>query len=70
MAQNTWLNITVDPAASRRPNPTGHQHTIVGGTAAAGDMTISFDSAVVTTLAIFDTAVAQCRNRAMGGGLK
>ncbi len=70
MAQNTWLNITIDPAATRRPNPTSHVHTIVSAGAAASDMTISFDSAVVTNLATFDTAVAQCRSRAMGGGLK
>jgi hypothetical protein len=70
MAQNTWINVTADVAAARRPNPTSHVHTVVGGAAAAADMTISFDSAVVTNIAIFDTMVSQARMRCMSGGLK
>ncbi|WP_316176259.1 hypothetical protein [Bradyrhizobium sp. SZCCHNRI1073] len=70
MAQNSWINVTSDKAAANRPSPNSHSHSAVGGTAATADFTISYDSAVVTSLAIFDTLVAAARLRAISGGLK
>lgn len=68
MAQNTWINITADKGS--RPNHTSDLHDAKGGTAAAGDLTVSYDSAVITSLGTFDTAIAAARLRAIGGGLK
>lgn len=68
MAQNTWINITADKGA--RPDHTSDRHDAKGGTAASGDLTISYDSAVITNLGLFDTAVAAARFRAMAAGLK
>lgn len=70
MAQNSWINVTADKAAANRPSPNSHVHSAAGGTAASGDFTVSYDSAVVTNIAIFDTLIAAARLRAIAGGLK
>lgn len=69
MAQNTWINLGADKSTASKPDGEGH-HTASGGTSASGDFTISYDSAVVTSLSIFDSLVRAARLRAMGGGLK
>lgn len=68
MAQNTWINITADKGT--RPNHTSDLHQASGGSAASGDLTVSYDSAVITNLGTFDTALASARQRAIAGGLK
>ena len=70
MAQNTFINVTVDPAASKKPDRVDHVHTVVTGTAATGDLTVSFDSTKVTSLSILDSLMASARVRAAGLGLK
>lgn len=70
MAQDTWVNVTADLSAANRPSPNSHVHTAKGGPAASSDFTISYDSAKVTGIAIFDTLVAAARLRAIAGGLK
>ena len=79
MAQDTWINVTAGLNVSKVPdlggvpnveNVGGAYNTAAGGTAAAGNFTVSFDSAVVTTLSIWDACVATARRRAIGGGLK
>ena len=69
MAQNTWINITADKAMSTKTDGY-HYHSVSGGTSASGDLTVSFDSAVVTNLASFDTLMRAARQRAIAGGLK
>jgi hypothetical protein len=69
MAQNVFINANADKSASKTPDNL-HYHTVSGGAAASGDFTISYDSTVVTTLAMFDTLVRQVRLRLQGGGLK
>ena len=69
MAQNTWLNVTVNKDAALIPDTTNIVNSVVGGGAAANDLTISWDSAVVTNLNTWDSAVALARLRAIGGGL-
>lgn len=69
MAQNTWLNATADKAVATAPTNEGH-HGISGGTSASGDFTISYDSAVVTNLNVFDSLVRAARLRAQASGLK
>lgn len=70
MAQNTWINVTADKSAANRPSPNSQVHIAVGGTAAANDLTVSYDSAVITNIATFDKCVAEARLRAVAGGLK
>lgn len=69
MAQNTWINASADKAAASSPGNLRH-HTVTGGTSASGDFTVSYDSAVVTSLNMFDSLVQAARQRAMGAGLK
>lgn len=69
MAQNTWINLGADKSAASTPDG-NHHHTVAGGTSASGDFTISYDSAVVTNLNVFDSLVKAARLRAMAGGLK
>lgn len=69
MAQNTWLNVTVNKDAAKIPDKVDIVNSVVGGTAAANDMTISWDSAVVTNLNTWDSVVATARRRAIAAGL-
>lgn len=69
MAQNTWINATADKSASRKGDG-DHIHTVSGGTSASGDLTVSFDNTVVTTLSLYDSLMRAARLRAIGAGLK
>ena len=64
MATNTWVNVTLDAAASKKPDRSDHRNSVVGGTADGGNFTVAWDSAVVTTLTQFDSLVASARQRA------
>ena len=66
MAINTWINTTLDPAASKKPDRADHRNIVVGGTADGGGLTVAWDSAVVTTLTQWDSCVAAARLRAAG----
>lgn len=69
MAQNTWINATADKSSASTPSGS-HHHAVAGGTSATGDFTISYDSAVVVNLNMFDSLVSAARSRAMAAGLK
>jgi hypothetical protein len=69
MAQNTWINMAADKSSATTTDG-GHHHAVSGGSSALGDFTISYDSAVVTNLNMFDTLVRAARLRAAGSGLK
>lgn len=69
MAQNTWINLGADKSSATTP-PDSHHHSAAGGTSASGDFTVSYDSAVVTNLNMFDSLVRAARQRAIAGGLK
>jgi hypothetical protein len=63
MSQDRFINITLDPAASRRPDITDHRHGIsVGTTAAAGDLTLSFDSSKFTSADAIHACVQAARD--------
>jgi len=52
MAQDNWINVTLDPNLIA-----DHKHKSVPAGAASGDVTVSFDSAKVTTLSLLRAAV-------------
>lgn len=66
MAQNNWINVTVDPASAKKVDNTDHRHTVVGGTAASGDVTLSFDSAKITSVSMAKSVIAQILQVLMG----
>lgn len=70
MAQNTFINVVLNANAASIPDLADHVHTVAGGTAAANDVTLSFDSAKVTKLSVADSAYAAVRKRLAAGGLK
>ena len=69
MAQNTFINVAVDKSAATKPD-NNHLHSVSGGASASGDMTVSLDNTVVTTLNMFDSVMKAVRLRLVSGGLK
>lgn len=67
MAQDNWLNVTVDTGTSAQDRK---KHGCVGGTAAAGDATFSYDHLKVPDLNTYDSIAAAFRLRLIAGGLK
>lgn len=66
MAINTWINVTLDPAASKKPDRADHRNTTVGGTADGGNLTVAFDSAVITSATLMRSAFEAALQRALG----
>jgi hypothetical protein len=61
MAINQWANVTLDLAVASKPDRADHRHTVVPASADGGDLTVAWDSAKVTTLTRFDSAIAAAR---------
>jgi len=57
MAQNRWINITVDPNVASKPDRGKANNGKGLGAAAAGDLTISYDTAKFTSLSVFRSAI-------------
>ena len=70
MAQNTFLNATADKSAASKVDGQDHRHVTSVGSSASGDISITYDSAVITKLTTFDSAVAALRKLAISAGLK
>lgn len=66
MAQNQFINLTVDGNASNRMDIANIKHSGGQGAAAAGDFTISWDSAKITNLNVLKSAVQQALAIAAG----
>ncbi len=66
MAQDRWINITLDASTSKKSDMTEFNHTKKGGASAANDLTISFDSATITSLQLFKSAVFAAIQQAAG----
>jgi len=58
MAQDRWINITLDPNVASKPDRSKDVHGKTIGTAAAADLTISYDTAKFTSQSVFRSAVA------------
>lgn len=58
MAQNNWINIALSPAAASQPDRENHANGSARGAAASGDLTISFDSAKITSVTLLKSAVS------------
>lgn len=70
MAINNYINVTLDASAGSKTDQY-HVHTVSGSTSAAsGGFSIGYDTAVITSLALFDSAYRAARLRAVAGGLK
>jgi len=67
MAQNTWINITLDTGGADIFHKV---HTVNGGAAAAGDVTLSYDSAKLLDLNTADSVLKAFRLRLVSSGFK
>ncbi len=66
MAQNQFINLTVDGNAANKADIANIRHSGGQGASASGDFTISWDSAKVTNLNILKSAVQQALAIAAG----
>jgi len=56
MAQDRWINITLEANPAKKNDRTEYNHGRAMGGSAAGDMTVSFDSAKFTSVALLQSA--------------
>lgn len=61
MATNNWVNVTLDPSAGSKNDRADHRNTPVPATADGGNLTVAWDSAVITRMTLWDSAVASAR---------
>jgi hypothetical protein len=66
MAQNQFINVTVDAGAAKKPDIQDHRHQTSNGAASTGDLTLSWDSTKFTSVNMLKSAVAACILKAMG----
>jgi hypothetical protein len=66
MAQDRWINITLDSNAATRIDHQGDSHGKALGASAAGDMTLSFDTAKFTSHSLLRSAVKAALDQAAG----
>ena len=66
MAQDRFINITLDATASSRVDRSNDKHGKTVAAAAASDMTISYDTAKFTSLSLFRSAVMAAIEQAAG----
>jgi len=67
MAINTWINVIVDPAANSKADRADDVHQVARGTAAANDLSLSFDSAKVVNMTTLRSMVDAAIKSAAGG---
>lgn len=66
MAQNQFINVTVDAGGSKIADLQNHRHVVSNGPASSGDLTLSWDSTKFTTVNLLKSAIAQVLQSAMG----
>jgi hypothetical protein len=66
MAQNQFINVTIDANAVNKTDISNHRHAVGNGAAAAGDLTLSWDSSKFTTTNLLRSALDQVMKQAMG----
>jgi hypothetical protein len=66
MAQDRFINITLDPNTASKVDRQNDRHGQALGASAAGDLTISYDTSKFTSLSLFRSAVAAAVQQAAG----
>lgn len=66
MAQNQFINVTIDANAVNKPDNSNHRHGVLNGASASGDLTLSWDSTKFTTINLLRSALNDVMTRAMG----
>jgi hypothetical protein len=68
VAQDKFINVGVDLGAAKKTDLNDHRHAVTNAAAAAGDLTLSWDSAKFTTVTLVRGALQQIL-RQLGGQL-
>jgi hypothetical protein len=68
VAQNQFINVGIDQGAAKKTDLNDHRHSVTNGAAAAGDLTVSWDSAKFNTQTLVRGALMQVL-RQLGGQL-
>lgn len=66
MAQDRFINITLDANVASKPDRQNDKHGQALGAAAAGDLTVSFDTSKFTSLSVFRSALRAATEQAAG----
>lgn len=66
MAIDTFLRVTLDPAAASKPDNMDHRHIVVGAGSGGGDVTFSFDSAKITSVSLALSTMAAVTRALLG----
>lgn len=66
MAQDRFINITLDPNATTRVDHTTDSHSQKLGAAASGDLTLSFDTSKFTSMSLLRSAINAAIQQASG----
>lgn len=66
MAQDRFINITLDANASSRIDHSSDKHAKALGGASAGDLTVSYDTSKFTSLSLFRSAIMAAIEQAAG----
>jgi hypothetical protein len=66
MAQNQFINVTIDANAVNKPDNSNHRHAVAPAAAGGGDLTLSWDSAKFTTMNTLRSAINQVLITASG----
>jgi len=57
MALDRFINVTLDPNATSKPDRVDHRHDPKLGAAAAADVSVAFDTAKITSMSLLRSAV-------------
>lgn len=66
MAQDRFINVTLDANASSRIDHSGDRHGQALGASASGDLTLSFDTSKFTSHSLLRSAVMSALQQAAG----
>jgi hypothetical protein len=66
MAIDTWIRVTLDPAASKKPDNQGHQNNTSGAGSDGGSLTIAYDSAVITNSSLANSCIESAKRAILG----
>lgn len=66
MAIDTFARVTLDPNAAAHSDRADYRNTVAAAASGGSNFTVSWDSAVITTLTKWDACVAAARQIAAG----
>lgn len=66
MAQNQFINATIDAGAAKKLDVANHLHAVTNGASASGDLTVSWDSTKFTTVTLMRGALNQILRQLSG----